>query len=256
MFLAFDLDKTIVTEDFRLPKQIEKTLKKVRDAGHFVTVITGRARVAAADFLKQLEISEFYAVNHGALVLGKNELVLRHSRIAPQAADSLIGAYIHHPEVEYSFFEGDVFYVKDPDDKRWAWAQTQHRLIERYTSSLGLHADKIVFSANGLLPELHAHVQTQFPGFKTILWENGFLEVTGEDADKGSALKLLSETLGYKQEDTVAFGDGPNDLTMLEWAGRSIAVGRACKEAIAIADEHIAPPEELGVVKWLEENVL
>ena len=256
MLLAFDLDKTIVTEDFHLPQKIEKTLKRAREAGHFVTVITGRARVAAADYLRQLEISEFYGVNHGALVLGKNELVLRHSRISPQAADHLIRPYVDHPEVEFSFFEGDVFYVKNPDDERWSWAQTQHRLIERYTPDLGLHADKIVFGANELLPELHGYVRQQFPDFKTIVWDNGFLEVTGEGADKGSALKLLSETLGYKQEETIAFGDGPNDLTMLEWAGRSIAVGNACKEAIAIADEHIASPENLGVVGWLEKHLL
>ena len=91
---------------------------------------------------------------------------------------------------------------------------------------------------------------------KTVGWDNGFLEVAGEGADKGSGLKLLSETLGYKQEETIAFGDGPNDLTMLEWAGRSIAVGNACKEAIAIADEHIPSPENLGVVAWLEKHLL
>lgn len=255
MLLAFDLDKTIVTEDFRLPMPIEQAIKRARELGHVVTVITGRARVAAADYLKQLDINEFYGINHGGLVLGKNELVLRHSRISPQEADSLIRPYAMHPEVEFSFFEGDVFYVKDPDDARWAWAQTQHRLIERYSPDLGLHADKIVFSANGLLPELHQVVRRDFPDFKTIVWENGFLEVTGEDADKGSALKLLAETLGFKQEETVAFGDGPNDLSMLEWAGRSVAVGRACKEAIAVADEHIAPPEELGVVHWLEKHI-
>ena len=256
MLLAFDLDKTIVTEDFRLPQDIERTIKRVRDAGHLVTVITGRARVAAADYLKQLEIPEFYGVNHGALVLGKQELVLRHSRITAQDADLLIRPYAEHPDIEFSFFEGDVFYVKNPDDERWSWAQTQHRLIERYSPGLGLHADKIVFSANELLPELHSYVQDQFPEFRTIVWENGFLEVTGVDADKGSALKLLSETLGIKQQDTIAFGDGPNDLTMLEWAGRGIAVGHACQEAIALADEHIAPPEALGVAKWLEKNLL
>ena len=55
----------------------------------------------------------------------------------------------------------------------------------------------------------------------------------------------------------MAFGDGPNDASMLAWAGRGIAVGpHACAEVLAAADEHIAAPEELGVVRWLEANVL
>jgi hypothetical protein len=257
MLLAFDLDKTIVTNAYELPKAISKTIKRVRKAGHLVTIITGRARVAATDYLRELEIKEYYSVNHGALVIGKNELVLQHSRIPAEAAQAIISPYAEHPEVEFSFFEGDVFYVKNPDDERWSWAQTQHRQIERYEVDLGIHADKIVFSANGLTKELHEHVRHHYPDFVTYLWDDGFLEITGKKADKGSALKLLAETLGVAQQDTIAFGDGPNDVTMLEWAGRSIVVGpHAHTEALKHADEHIPSPEQLGVATWLEQNLL
>ena len=257
MLLAFDLDKTIVTQNYELPKSIEKAIFQARAAGHIITVITGRARVAAADFLKQLEISEFYSVNHGALVIGKNELVLHHSRIPAQDAKSIIEPFQTHPEVEFSFFEGDVFYVKNPADERWSWAQTQHRQVERYEADLGLHADKIVFSANGLTSVLHKQIREQYPDFVTYLWEDGFLEITGKKADKGSALQLLADQLGVAQQDVIAFGDGPNDITMIEWAGHSIAVGpHAHPEVVAAANERIAAPEANGVAHWLEQNLL
>ncbi len=257
MLVAFDLDRTIVTEDFSLPVEIEKTIKRVREAGHVVTIITGRARVSAADFLKQLDVTEFYSVNHGALVMGKDELVLRHSRIKPDEADAIIKPYVDVPDLEFSFFEGDVFYVRNPEDPRWAWAQTQHRLMERYSPNLGLHADKIVFSANGQMTEMRQKILGEFPDFVTYLWEDGYLEITGVEADKGSALKLLSETLGFAQQETIAFGDGPNDVMMIQWAGKGIAVGpRAHQDVLAAAAEHIARPEELGVAKWLEKNLL
>lgn len=257
MLVAFDLDRTIVTEDFRLPIEIEKTIKRVREAGHTVTVITGRARVSAADFLKQLDVTEFYSVNHGALVMGKDELILHHSRIKPEEADAIIKPYVEVPDLEFSFFEGDVFYVRNPEDPRWAWAQTQHRMMERYQPNLGLHADKIVFSANGQMTEMRNTILEQFPGFVTYLWADGYLEITGVKADKGSALELLAETLGFDQKDTIAFGDGPNDVTMIQWAGKGIAVGpNAYHEVLEAASEHIERPEELGVAKWLEKNLL
>lgn len=257
MLVAFDLDRTIVTEDFRLPLEIERTIRRVREAGHVVTVITGRARVSADEFLKQLDIKEFYSVNHGAQVMGKDELILHHSRIKPDEADAIIKPYIDVEGLEFSFFEGDVFYVRNPQDPRWAWAQTQHRMMETYQPNLGLHADKIVFSANGALTQMRNDILQQFPDFVTYLWADGYLEITGVKADKGSALELLANTLGFDQKDTIAFGDGPNDVTMIQWAGKGIAVGpNAYHEVLDAADEHIARPEELGVAKWLAKNLL
>jgi 5-amino-6-(5-phospho-D-ribitylamino)uracil phosphatase len=257
MLVAFDLDRTIVTEDFRLLTEMEHTIKRVREAGHFVTVITGRARVSADEFLKQLEIDEFYSVNHGALVMGKDELILRHCRIKPHEADAIIQPYMDVEGLEFSFFEGDVFYVRNPQDPRWAWAQTQHRMMETYQPNLGLHADKIVFGADTSLANMRDDILKQFPDFVTYLWADGYLEITGVQADKGSALKLLAETLGVEQKDTIAFGDGPNDVTMIQWAGKGIAVGpHAYHEVLAAAADHIARPEELGVAKWLEKNLL
>jgi hydroxymethylpyrimidine pyrophosphatase-like HAD family hydrolase len=62
--------------------------------------------------------------------------------------------------------------------------------------------------------------------------------------------------LGFEQKDTLAFGDGPNDVTMIQWAGTGIAVGEAYHEVLDAAAEHIARPEELGVARWLEQNLL
>jgi 5-amino-6-(5-phospho-D-ribitylamino)uracil phosphatase len=257
MLVAFDLDRTIVTEDFRLPAEIEQTIKRVREAGHVVTVITGRARVSAEEFLKQLDIKEFYSVNHGALVMGKDELVLHHSRISSTEADEIIKPYMNVEGLEFSFFEGDVFYVRNPDDPRWAWAQTQHRLMEKYQPNLGLHADKIVFASDVPLTNMRNDILKQFPEFVTYLWADGYLEITGVKADKGSALKVLAETLGFEQKDTVAFGDGPNDVTMIQWAGQGIAVGpHVHPDVLAASAEHIARPEELGVARWLEKYLL
>ncbi|MGL4610269.1 MAG: HAD family hydrolase [Trueperaceae bacterium] len=257
MLVAFDLDRTIVTDNYELPREIEQTIKRVCEAGHVVSVITGRARVSAEEFLEQLGIAEFYSVNHGALVIGKNERVLRHSRIKPDETDAILQPYMNVEGLEFSFFEGDVFYVRNPDDPRWAWAQTQHRLVETYQPNLGLHADKIVFGADTPLTELRGDISKRFPDFVTYLWADGYLEITGVKADKGSALQLLAETLGFAQKDTIAFGDGINDVTMIQWAGKGIAVGpHAYHEVLDAAAEHIAAPEELGVAKWLEKNLL
>ena len=256
MLFAFDLDNTIVRADYDLPKETIKTVQALRDAGHLVTVLTGRPHAAATEFLELLGVTEHYSTNHGALITGAGGETLRRRRIEPAQVAALLSPYQDDSEVFFSCVVDDTLYVQDPEHERWNWAHTQNRNIARFEPGAELHADKIVFSG-ALGDTISEHVKRDYPDFVTYPWDDGYLEVTGADADKGMALALLAGELGVEQKDVTAFGDGPNDVTMLKWAGYSLAVGpNAHPDVIAAADEHIASPEELGVTRWLEENVL
>jgi hydroxymethylpyrimidine pyrophosphatase-like HAD family hydrolase len=80
-----------------------------------------------------------------------------------------------------------------------------------------------------------------------------YLEMTIPTADKGTALKFLAERLGVPQAETVAAGDGRNDLPMLVWAGLAVAVAGAPPEVLEVADRVIAPPGTGGLAKLLDE---
>ena len=82
-----------------------------------------------------------------------------------------------------------------------------------------------------------------------------FAEVTPHGADKGAALARLCAQLDIVAEEVVAFGDNLNDLTMLEWAGRGVAMGNALDEVKAVADETTSTNVEFGVARILEELV-
>lgn len=83
----------------------------------------------------------------------------------------------------------------------------------------------------------------------------GLVEISAAGVTKASALVELCAALGVVAEDVVAFGDMPNDLPMLAWAGTSYAMADAHESVIAAAD-HVAPPcEEHGVAQVLERLV-
>lgn len=79
-----------------------------------------------------------------------------------------------------------------------------------------------------------------------------FVEVTPAGADKGSALARLADKLEIDRSEVVAFGDNHNDITMLSWAGRGVAMGNARPDVIACADEVSLTNEEFGVAAVLE----
>lgn len=256
MLLAFDLDKTLVTNDFVLPRDIEVGLRDARRAGHRVTVLTGRPLRAARPFLDQLAVEGPFSVNHGAQVLDAGGAELRRRRLPAGQVDGLVAGVLDDAEVEFSCVVDDTLWVRDPQHERWTWVHTQNRTIDRFRPGLALSADKVVFYANGRSEALDREVADRHPELLRYLWGDGFLEIVPAGADKGTALAFIAERLGVPRADVVAFGDGLNDLSMLAWAGRSVAVGpEAHPDVVRVAGEHIPAPEEHGVLRWLDANL-
>ena len=64
---------------------------------------------------------------------------------------------------------------------------------------------------------------------------DGLLEISAAGVSKASALARLCESAGIDRRDVIAFGDMPNDLPMLAWAGHAVAVANAHPDVIASA---------------------
>ena len=257
MLLAFDLDKTLVTADYDLPRPIAKAVHAARDQGHQISVLTGRPLAATTPYLDLLGVDAYYSVNHGSYVVGVEKQVLRRAALDAEQTAAILKPYLDHHAVEYSLIADDTLYVRDPDDERWNWAHIANRTVQKHDADAELAADKLVFAAAGRGPGIAEHVTSLYPDLILYPWEEDYLEVTAAKSDKGSALALIAAELNIGKENVIAFGDGPNDVTMLRWAGRGVAVGeRAHPDAVAAASERAAAPEELGVKDWLERNVL
>ncbi len=64
-------------------------------------------------------------------------------------------------------------------------------------------------------------------------------------------MEIIVEKLQGTRENTWAFGDGINDIEMIQYAGHGVAIGNACDELKAIADEVCKPISKNGLVKYL-----
>ena len=82
-----------------------------------------------------------------------------------------------------------------------------------------------------------------------------FLEFAHPEVTKGSGLDFLAPLAGFTREETVAFGDGENDIELLEWAGYAVAVANAHPRVLAIADFVCPPVDEEGVAQVIEAHL-
>ena len=89
----------------------------------------------------------------------------------------------------------------------------------------------------------------------TTTWSStgALVEISAADVTKASTLALLCDELGVTREEVVAFGDMPNDLAMLRWAGTSYAMANAHPSVLDLADRRAPSNEDDGVAAVLEE---
>ncbi|TPG29680.1 HAD family hydrolase [Mycolicibacterium hodleri] len=89
-------------------------------------------------------------------------------------------------------------------------------------------------------------------GDLTYSTNNGLIEVVPLGVSKATGVDEVARPLGITAEDVVAFGDMPNDIPMLLWAGLGVAMGNAHPEAKAAADEVTTPNSDDGLARVLE----
>jgi Cof subfamily protein (haloacid dehalogenase superfamily) len=84
---------------------------------------------------------------------------------------------------------------------------------------------------------------------------SGLVEISATGVTKASGLAWVAARLGVAAEEVVAFGDMPNDVPMLVWAGRGVAVANAHPAVREAADEVTAGNDDDGVARWLARHL-
>ena len=87
-------------------------------------------------------------------------------------------------------------------------------------------------------------------------WWDCAVDIIPKGSGKGNAVKKVVEHLGLSQEEALAFGDGGNDVDMLQAAGTGVAMGTASDNVKAVADEVCKSVDEDGVYYYLKEKGL
>jgi len=184
----------------------------------------------------------------------RTQQVVRSSLLSPVAAREVVQALREAiPGIAFAVerlhagFGHEPAYVPrwDSHDPRTA-APIEELLTDDVVKLLARHEQ---IDSDSLLAAAYAAV----PGGATLTHSSGdgLLEMSAEGVSKASGLAAFAEEHGVSAEDVIAFGDMPNDLPMLHWAGTGVAVANAHPEVLAAADEVTASNDDDGVAEVL-----
>ncbi len=127
----------------------------------------------------------------------------------------------------------------------------------RYVKEMGKEIDKINMFFTDMEARKRMRVSLgQIPGILVTSSIPNNLEINAAGADKGSALLRLAEFLGIGREETMAFGDGENDLSMLRAAGLGVAMENGEEQVKQAADFVTVSNNDAGVASAIRKFVL
>jgi Cof subfamily protein (haloacid dehalogenase superfamily) len=252
-----DLDRTLIAEDGVLRPRTLAALERTRAAGLRVLVATGRMFRSVLPYLEQAGLDDPVICYQGAVVAEPaTGRFLRHEPIPLELARETIGA-VEAEGFPVNCYVDDELYVARHTPESAQYASFQNLTVHPVgdlASWLEKPATKLVAVGEPLrLDALEAEMKARFDGrlyiSKSLPY---FLEFASPQVTKGTGLAFLAEHLGFGRDATVAFGDGENDVELLDWAGYAVAVANAHERVLAVADFVCPSAEEEGVAHMLE----
>ncbi|MFC7024801.1 HAD family hydrolase [Promicromonospora thailandica] len=251
MLVACDIDGTLLERGGKIPAETVTALDLVRAAGHEVVLATGRSLVGLLPVATRLGLTEGFAVcSNGAMTVrlergaASGYSVHEARRFDPSALIDRVlglvpGAYVGVEEIGWGWRVNALFErgLLNGEQKQVPVAD----LCAVPATRVALHG-----------PGIAQHAQALAESGVTVTPAGAdWLDVTAPETNKASALERLRVHRNIRPDATVAVGDGVNDIDMLAWADRGVAMGHAPEVVRAAAREITGTIGQRGAVAVL-----
>jgi Cof subfamily protein (haloacid dehalogenase superfamily) len=254
--VASDFDRTLVWTDVTLRPRTIAAMRRAHAVGVPVVVVTGRMVKSVRQALEPAGLAAPVIAYQGAVVADENGTWLRHEPIPIELAREIIGVLAdegHSPNV----YVDDELYVAAETPAAHAYAELNRidfHVVGPLLDWLAAPPTKLVCVGDPpVLDELEPRMKAHF-GKRAHIAKSlpHFLEFAKANVTKGAGMDFLAGHLGFTKSETIAFGDGENDLELVEWPDYGIAVANAHERVKALARWVCPSAEDEGVAQVLE----
>lgn len=262
--MAFDLDDTLLNPQGKISPRTMAALHSAMDAGCRISLSSGRMLESMLPIAEHIGVNAPMLMYNGAMIYDhradetifapriKYEIALEIVKLAEE-----LGYYIQA-------YPGKGYYCDQIRDVTLAYAKqisvdaipVNMPISEWMLQNPSDMQKMLIIDTVEGADCIRAIMTERFPDGAVFLKSKpNFVEIAPPNINKGYSLKKLGEHLGIAREEIMAFGDGQNDVPMLEYAGYGYAMANACKEALACTDL-IAPSNVEDGVAQIIENYL
>ncbi|GAA3890215.1 Cof-type HAD-IIB family hydrolase [Saccharothrix violaceirubra] len=256
--IASDLDGTLLAVDGSVTGRTAAAVRRTRAAGLPFVLVTGRPLRWVREVCLAAGASPLVVCSNGTVLYDvlADGVVWRHELTPAMLADitsALDGLLPGSTFAAERVGRGVDPYLSEPEYPH-TWSHDDHTTASR-GEVLGHPAVKLLIRNPEMTSDLMAEAVTSLLGdsvVATYSTNSGLVEISPQGVTKATGLAEVAEREGVDAADVVAFGDMPNDVPMLHWAGHGVAVANAHPEVLAVADEVTDAHSADGVAQVVE----
>lgn len=255
--LAVDIDGTLVNDNKVLLPQTKQDIFEFMDRGGVFVLATGRPTPGVRRYIDELDLQTRggYVISYnGARTFYPRENRAFTEKNVPQSAYGRILEAAQQLDLPLTAYRDDVAVTEKADDKYFRMETTVNGLqidrVPSFRDALTFSTPKFLITGEpDYLETAEVRLRDALKGEPVAVFrsEPCFLEITALGCDKGAAILELARLLGIDPADTMACGDGYNDVTMLSAVGLGVAMANARTPTKAAADVVTLSNNENGV---------
>lgn len=264
--IAFDLDGTLFNDKKEVTPETFRTLERAANMGIEIVPSTGRFWNAIPDNVKALDFVHYALTLNGAAIFDvKAGKTITEFTIPTLRAETLCHVF-DDLGVIYDFVADGKGYMRRDNYERLSEVMVgewQTKIVRDMRSPVddvydtlsnvsGVQKMQIYTLDKALRENLLKSLPHVFPKLLFTSSVPNNIEINDTKANKGGGLKFLAEYLGIPMNETLAFGDGLNDITMIEAAGIGVAMENAVDELKAAADHVTLDCNNDGVAEGIK----
>ena len=248
----FDIDGTLLSfTTHRVSKGTVRAFERLHQAGVRTFVSTGRPEV----LIPQMPVSfEGMITMNGGLVFTSDTVLL--SNPVPDAELQRWLDLAKERQLCTMIFTRDNMFLTQPNEiglklrKQLEFEMPPVVDIDRMRT-------ETAYQIIAIMPgEMDAEVAAFLPHCRLPRWHPYFTDIVARDNSKALGMEAICRHFGIRREETLAFGDGANDIEMLEWAGIGVAMGNADEKVKAHADRVTTDVDNEGIERAVEEIIV
>lgn len=246
----FDIDGTIKShEDGTISRSTRTALTALKNQGILLVAATGRP-LSMCDEMKELGIDVFITSNGGYVKHGDN--VIHKVPLAPRILREVM-EYAKQEQHALSFYTEELSMTAVKHPKILAALEETLSLTDYPFENQRIEEEEVFLLCLFADEEMTKKYIRQFPHLSFRRWHPYILNVLDKDVSKSLAIRSVLDHFGFDPSEAIAFGDGENDIDMLEIAGLGIAMGNGSERLKKAADFVTKPSNEDGIAFALKE---
>ena len=248
--IFFDVDGTLVSHTQKEVSQSTRAaLERLAQKGILRVLATGRHLGELAQLPVRDLSFDGYITLTGQLTLDADGQVISGSPITGEDKEMLIRLF-REKTIPLSLVEKDRMYINFVDD----YTRAAQSAISSPVPELGEYHGAEIYQAVAYLdPEAGDRLLRQLPGCKATRWDQYGIDIYSATGGKTVGIREFLKAKGIDRAQTMAFGDGENDMDMLKFVQTGVAMGNADEGLKAIADYVTDSVDQDGIYKALTE---